>query len=114
MLYICTYRLFRLHILISSRALSLTPRTGIFGPLPFARAGDACDREVEVGHLDSVLLLVRVDVHQLAHDTHLAAALPGLARHHHFLDRVKLATVLLHEAAYEVVEALVHHDVLEH
>ena len=56
MLYICTYRLFRLHILISSRALSLTPRTGIFGPLPFARAGDACDREVEVGHLDSVLL----------------------------------------------------------
>lgn len=27
---------------------------------------------------------------------------------------VKLATVLLHEAAYEVVEALVHHDVLEH
>ena len=32
-------------------------------------------------------LLVRVDVHQLAHDTHLAAALPGLARHHHFLRR---------------------------
>ena len=32
----------------------------------------------------------------------------------HFLALVKLAAVLLHEATDEVVEALVHHDVLEH
>ena len=40
-------------------------------------------------HAHAVLyrLLVRVDVHQLTHDTHLAAALPGLARHHHLLRR---------------------------
>ena len=42
-------------------------------------------------HIPGILcichLLVRVDVHQLAHDTHLAAALPGLARHHHLLRR---------------------------
>ena len=42
-------------------------------------------------HIPGILcichLLVRVDVHQLTHDTHLAAALPGLARHHHLLRR---------------------------
>ena len=45
---------------VSSLKLSVPdPRgggVGIFEPLPFSRAGDACDREVEVGHLDSILL----------------------------------------------------------
>ena len=40
-------------------------------------------------HAHAVLyrLLVRVDVHQLARDAHVATAQPGLARHHHLLQR---------------------------
>lgn len=43
---------------VSSLKLSVPDprRAWAFEPLPFSRAGDACDREVEVGHLDSILL----------------------------------------------------------